>query len=426
MISTSKRISLYFTWFATALLFIFAVMINIVFFWEWWSHENRRIQPVVQQTRQIQKKEKQLWVNLDRAVAESKRIVSRFTDSVALPYTNELQEQIMENHFRNIVNLEDERYIYQEAGEEIILSRITPMIDRQRALAWMSLWGLLIFALLSYLISSRLVTYSLANLKILADHVGEIHIDQLHQKIDFKDLPDHDEIKIVANEINEMQDTIQAQVNQVKRFIANVSHEFKTPLMVIQSSLELSTMTKQYDSAITHATQQIHKLQSLLDTLMSLHQPNAHTSTNTESIDIKPIVDNTVYILTQELQKNQDITIEIDPSVSIHYHQSALQIILKNIIQNAIKYTPVDGTIHISAQVNKNKTIISIADSWPWISSQDLEHIREPFWQWDSSRHIDQGFWLGLSIVKSLLDRHWGEITYSKSELGGCLVQIYI
>lgn len=429
--STSKRISLYFTWFATALLLIFAVVINIAFLWEWRRHENRRIQPAVQHSRQTQKQEKRLWVNINRENIQSKRIVSRFTDSITVPYTNQLQEAVLNTHIRNVVFIEDERYIYKVIEDEIVLSRITPFIGRQIALAWMSLWGLFIFALLSYMVSRRVVSRWLRNLTHLADHVSKIHIDMLHKKIDFPDLPDDDEIKIVANEINTMQSDLQSQIDQIKRFIANVSHEFKTPLMVMQSSLELAHVTKSYDQAITQSTSEIQKLQSLLDTLMQIHQwasPESTTHEESEDIYIQPLMQHIIDIQTQHIQKNQDITIDIQENVSVHYPPAALDMILTNLIQNSLKYTPEIWSIHISAhqQTTTDQTVITICDSWPWISAQNLEHIREPFWQWDKSRHIDQWFWLGLSIVKSLIDRHGWRVEYSQSELGGCQVDVYI
>jgi len=402
--STSKRISLYFTIFATTLLFIFTILINLSFFAERYRNENRTIQRIVQSSQLAEEKR-----------PKTKPIWWQFTQTITVPYTTELQEVIQEKHTRNIVEIEENRFIYTIIEENIILNRITPLVERQRALAMMSLAFLIIFALLSYIFSHKLARKSLNNLHELASHVSNIHIDKLWEKIEFPDLPQNDEINIVAQEINTMQDSLTKQVNQIRSFISNVSHEFKTPLMVIKSSLELAQVTNTYDVALATTQSQITKLHNLLETLIELEDPKVET--DQEPYNPKEDLEDIYTHISHIYNKNHVFNADTHPGMLISYPRTALHIILQNIIHNAVKHTPAKGVIHIHSSQDHTHTYIYIDDSWPWISSDDIEHIREPFRQWDSTRHIDQWFWLWLSIVKSVIDKYGWDIQYSTSPL---------
>lgn len=106
----------------------------------------------------------------------------------------------------------------------------------------------------------------------MTEKVKQINIDSLHTPFSFPHLPAHDEIQIVSRALDDMTTNIHNQVNTIKQFVAHVSHEFKTPLMSLQSTIDVGEKTKQYEIVMTHAREEIGIMDRLLDTLLILTQ----------------------------------------------------------------------------------------------------------------------------------------------------------
>lgn len=129
---------------------------------------------------------------------------------------------------------------------------------------------MLLSSAFGYAISLYVVQKSLRDLHLLAQKVQTIDIDSLQQSRAFPHLPAHDEIQIVAHALEKMTKKVDTQVATIKQFVANVSHEFKTPLMSLQSTIDLGEKTKQYESVLTQSREQIAVMHRLLDTLTLL------------------------------------------------------------------------------------------------------------------------------------------------------------
>lgn len=133
-------------------------------------------------------------------------------------------------------------------------------------------------------------------------------------------MPDHDEIHIVSRAIDEMTTKLHHQVTTIKQFVANVSHEFKTPLMSLQSTLDLGEKTKNYDTVLTQTREQIGVMNRLLDTLTILTA--AQTTTNVEKNELSLEV--VLYPLIEIMKKKYPhIQFEqtIDAKAIIHANQ---------------------------------------------------------------------------------------------------------
>ncbi len=125
----------------------------------------------------------------------------------------------------------------------------------------------------------------LKDLHGLASHVQSLDIDTLQKKALFDHLPQDDEIKIVSRALDDMASKLHHQVSMIKQFVANVSHEFKTPLMSLQSTLEVGEKTKNYENVLSQTRDQIGIMNRLLDTLTIL--TNAQNTVNLEKIALQ-------------------------------------------------------------------------------------------------------------------------------------------
>ena len=158
------------------------------------------------------------------------------------------------------------------------------------------------------------------DLQVLAKKVQSIDIDSLHNKLTFAHLPAHDEIQVVSHALDDMTVKVHNQVTLIKQFVANVSHEFKTPLMSLQSTLEVGEKTKNYTSVLEQTREQIGIMKRLLDTLTILTQ--VHHSSVIEKQEVT--LENSIVPLIRTLQEKYpavQFTYKIDPGGMVKTHQ---------------------------------------------------------------------------------------------------------
>jgi signal transduction histidine kinase len=155
---------------------------------------------------------------------------------------------------------------------------------------------------------------------VLAKKVQSIDIDSLHNNLTFDHLPEHDEIHIVSRALDEMTTKVHNQVTLIKQFVANVSHEFKTPLMSLQSTLDVGEKTKNYTDVLLQTREQIGVMSRLLDTLTILTQ--AHHSSVIEKQEVS--LEQSIVPLLRTLQEKYpavQFTQKIDPHATLFTHQ---------------------------------------------------------------------------------------------------------
>ena len=209
-------------------------------------------------------------------------------------------------------------------------------------------------------------------------------------------LPDDDEINIVARSIDEMKHKIHEQIQSIKDFVAHVSHEFKTPLMVMRSDIDLAHKTKDYEELIEKNTLTVQQMQTLLDGLLVLTMAQTGKLGYTE-VNMTTVLERVCENMEKKyIDKDVIIHKHIAPHVFLDTHQGAAESVIGNIVDNAYKYTPEGGSIHITL----TETSCIIADTGIGISPEQREKIRQPFRQADKSRQ--DGVGLGLSIVQKL------------------------
>jgi PAS domain S-box-containing protein len=207
------------------------------------------------------------------------------------------------------------------------------------------------------------------------------------------------------------------RVKVLQRFVSDMSHDFRTPLAILSSSLYLMQKNTDPDKQKEHALKATHQIQRMEKLLSELLQ-SARLDENKVAFHLREIDVNTFL----EPIINEYNTIAVDKDIHICFvpktdgceaNLDAVEFdhAFRNLMENAIAYTLNGGSITIKTGTLANETFISVEDTGIGISSHDLPHIFERFYRADQARSTNTGGnGLGLSIVKRIIEGHKGSV----------------
>jgi len=212
-------------------------------------------------------------------------------------------------------------------------------------------------------------------------------------------------------------------LEQVRRdFVANVSHELRTPLTVLFGYLESlrDQADEELEPAIERMQQQAWQMQALLNDLLELSRLQSGDSRRESETDV-----NVCAIMMQlreqaeEIsQGNHEIEVRCEAGLAMRGNEKDLESAFRNLINNAIHYTPEEGVVRVSWGATDEGLVFSVSDTGIGIPRRDIPRLTERFYRVgsDRSRHTG-GTGLGLSIVKHVLNAHGARLQI-ESELG--------
>ena len=227
------------------------------------------------------------------------------------------------------------------------------------------------------------------------------------------------EVQALAKSFNDMTNSVQASEKSQRDFIANVSHDLKTPLTSIQGfSQAILDGTADSSEAIHHAAEVIHSEVIrmnllLLDFLDLARLDSGVVKMKKEPTDLKQLLETLFAKFTiQAHQVGLNLIGEISDLPEISGDSERLSQAVSNILDNALKFSPAGGRVTLRAGEQKNIIEITVSDEGPGITQEDLPHIFERFFQADKSRsNPSRGTGLGLSISREIILAHGGAIT---------------
>lgn len=219
-----------------------------------------------------------------------------------------------------------------------------------------------------------------------------------------------DQRLLIARDVTRMQ-----RLEEMRRdFVANVSHEMRTPLTVICGYLELfaeadNRDSDEFDDVVVHMSEQASRLQSIIGDLLLLSRLESESySAALETVNVPQLLK----VLVEEARslsgyKNHDISLECDDNLLIRGNEQELRSAFSNLAFNAVNYTPNGGKIILSWYGDDDGAHFAVRDTGIGIPAQHIERLTERFYRVDvgRSRHSG-GTGLGLAIVKHVLQRH--------------------
>ncbi|MGG7058799.1 sensor histidine kinase [Clostridium nigeriense] len=210
-----------------------------------------------------------------------------------------------------------------------------------------------------------------------------------------------------------------------KQFIANASHELKTPLTIIRTntSLVLSNKSLSVESQskwLNYINNQIERMSELLDEMLSLAKLDTNRGLDEFVVfDLSKLLNNILLTFEAVIFENKiQLESNIEEDISIKGDKESIKKVVIILLDNAIKYTNKSGKIDVELKQEKNKIRLKVKNTGEGIKKEDINKIFERFYRVDSSRARETGgYGLGLSIAKSIVESNNGKI-YAESNIG--------
>jgi len=223
-----------------------------------------------------------------------------------------------------------------------------------------------------------------------------------------------DYIEVMFDDFNKMAEELSSIETLKNDFVANVSHEIKTPLSVIQSyamALQNNSISEEhrseYTKTIVTASQ---KLSELVTNILKLNKlENQEIIPASSPYDLSEQL-RCCAVAFEDLWENKGISFSADlDEVIVSYDESMLELVWNNLLSNAIKFTEQRGSISLKLKKENGFAVVSITDSGVGMDEDTAKHIFDKFYQGDIS-HLQQGNGLGLTLVMKVIEIIKGEI----------------
>jgi len=277
---------------------------------------------------------------------------------------------------------------------------------------------------------ARSITVPLRNLIRAAKQIEQGNFDQ-QVPVETKD-----EVGHLAAIFNRMAETLAVNTSLRRQFLANIAHELRTPLAIIQGHLEgmIDGVIESSQEQLSSLHEEAIRLNRLITDLRDLSLAEVRQLALEKSItDVNQIVSRALYML-KPLADGKDIRVNctLDERLpEISADADRISQVFYNILVNAIRYSPAKGIVKVvtmAAEMEGRSWLkISVADNGPGIAQEDIPHIFDHFYRGDKSRDRKSGgSGLGLAIVKQLVEIHGGRVAV-ESKLGeGSVFQVLL
>ncbi len=272
--------------------------------------------------------------------------------------------------------------------------------------------GILVFVI--WIIYRQFIIKPLDKVRLAAKQVAagdfSVRIPQ-HRKDGKKD-----EFQILYDDFNMMATELASTEIMKTDFISNVSHELKTPISVIQNfsaMLQSEGITdderKQYALKIHEATKRLSIL--VIDILQLSRLENQKIVVNKKSYNLSEQLCRCILGFEQVWEdKNIELNSDLDENIELNSDENLLDIVWNNLISNALKFTPDNGIVEVTAKRVDGYAVISVKDNGCGMTEHDIKHVFDKFYQADTS-HATKGNGLGLALVKEIITLVQGDIT---------------
>jgi signal transduction histidine kinase len=227
------------------------------------------------------------------------------------------------------------------------------------------------------------------------------------------------ELAEVAQAFNQMTAALEASEEQRKNMVADVAHELRTPLSVVQGNLQaiLDDVYPLDKAEITRLHDETRLLSRLVDDLRDLALADAgQLGLNLQPTAAEDIIQSTVESLALAAEA-QEIELSFQGSdrlPSVQADPDRLAQVLRNLLVNALRHTPAGGSVVVTAAAAPEVVEIAVTDTGEGIAPEDLGRVFDRFWRADRSRTRDErwegGTGLGLSVARSLIEAQGGRI----------------
>jgi heavy metal sensor kinase len=300
----------------------------------------------------------------------------------------------------------------------------------QRRLLITLLLAIPVAIVLSFVGGTLLARHAIGPLQRMTETAHRISADRLEDRISLASADV--ELKRLADSFNLMLDRLDQSFKQMRQFTADASHELRTPVAILIGESELAVNNlldhEECKAALSSRREELQRMARIVDDLLTLSKFDFGQQTLLmKRLDLSDLV---IEVCEQQRSqaKTKGVELHITNTVPVQIEgdSTRLRQMVRNILDNAIKYTPEGGKVTVSLRRSGGNEIeLVVSDNGIGIPASAIPHIFDRFYRVDQARTREQGgSGLGLSIVKQIVEAHGGRITVESKENEGTFIKI--
>lgn len=235
------------------------------------------------------------------------------------------------------------------------------------------------------------------------------------------------EIEPLVAELNRLLARLQAAFDTQRAFISDAAHELRSPLTALRLQLQLLDRAPDESARVEARTRlglAVERAIHLVEQLLALARSDPQeTAGEFATLDLGAVAAQGITD-THDLAvaRNIDLSLDAAPQVQVRGDGEALRALVRNLVDNAVRYTPPHGTVQVRCRSSAQGALLEVTDSGPGIAAADRERVFDRFYRRAAAQESGTG--LGLAIVKAIAERHHAQILLDEAPGGGLHVAV--
>ena len=312
--------------------------------------------------------------------------------------------------------------------------------DIRKTLYWMIPVMLLIVSAGGYFLARK----SLAPVVAMSEKAARMGAQNLHERLPV--LNSRDELGRLANTFNDLLERLDRSLEQQRRFMADASHELRSPVSIIRGEAEVALsqvrQPDEYRESLAISLEEARRLSHIVDDLFILARADAgQYSLHPRDFYLEELAGDCVRAArSMAAARGTILSYEPDGEMPIHADEGLVRRLTMNLLDNAIKYTPAGGSVRVACERAGGEYALTVRDTGPGIPAEAREKIFERFFRLDPARTQDRsaqgasepaapataGAGLGLAIARWIAEAHHGRLVLVQSDGSGSTFRAFL
>lgn len=291
------------------------------------------------------------------------------------------------------------------------------------SLLWGLIWPLMLGLPVLFVVVYGVISWANRSLSQVKQAIFERRADSL-DPIKIQGLPN--EISPIVDELNDLLGRVNKSIEHERRFTSDAAHELRTPLAAIRAQAEILKIEKQFNfESINNLIESSDRASRLIEQLLALSRvESAHVIFDKDSLNLSEFVKKQIANAYPDIEKKQQkIQFLEDAVCTVRVNEGLLSILLRNLLDNAIRYSPAKGSIDVSVKQKDGKVYLAVEDSGPGLTKQEINDLGIRFKRMNQLDSFGSG--LGWSIIKKIAEVQGLSLQVERSpELSGLMVTV--
>jgi signal transduction histidine kinase len=237
-----------------------------------------------------------------------------------------------------------------------------------------------------------------------------------------------EEIEPLVSELNRLLARLQRAFSVQRAFISDAAHELRSPLTALRLQLQLLDRAPDEEARLEAHSRlgaAVERAIHLVEQLLALARSEPQEMTpdfavvNLSAIAAEGLSDTHELALSRQI----DLGLEAAPDLAVRGNSDALRVLVRNLVDNAVRYTPSYGSVHVRCLATATEAVLDVTDTGPGIAVADRERVFDRFYRRAAAEESGTG--LGLAIVKAIAERHGARIVLDEAPGGGLRAAVH-